>query len=108
MLRNSITLLSCLLLAAHELRSGNSLAFGFWLMASALACSPWRRKHLILAVLLLCGSWLWAETTLHLIQQRLAHHLPWLRLSMILGSVTLICLTGAIFNMIKAWQERKH
>lgn len=104
MLRNTVTFFSLLLLAAHGLRTGNTGIAVFWLIAGALLFTPWLWKNLVLAALLGFGSWLWADITLHLIQQRLALGLPWLRLSVILGSVSLLALLGSILNMVRAYR----
>jgi len=107
MLRNVFTIGSLLFLAAHELRTGNSVGCGLWLFAILLVFSSWRFRHLTLALLLAFGTWLWADTTIHLAGQRLAHEQPWLRLAAILGSVTLTCLAGTILNTREALRNRK-
>jgi len=106
MLRNILTVVSLLLLTAHELRGGNTVIAGCWLIATALPFVPWRWKNLPLAVMLAFGTWLWAETAFHLAQQRLHLGLPWLRLAAILGSVTLLSLTAFLLNLLQVYRTK--
>ena len=92
------TIASLLFLAAHAFRVGSPGGALFWLIAGGLAVSslPW--KNWVLAGLLVFGCWLWGDSAFALIQQRMAHDLPWLRLAAILGAVALACLAAAVLN----------
>lgn len=100
-----LSIVSFILLAAHGLRTGDSGAALFWLAAAIIIFSRWTWKHLALSGMLIFGTWLWADTTLNLIELRLAQGLPWLRLAAILGSVCLLCLVAALLQGLTAWQH---
>ncbi|MDK9708452.1 MAG: 4Fe-4S binding protein [Desulforhopalus sp.] len=102
MLTTILTLPSILFLAAHAYRVGSPGGAIFWLIAALLAVAPLSWKSLALAGLLAFGSWLWGDITLSLIQQRMALGLPWLRLAAILGLVSLVCLSAALMNVLRA------
>ncbi len=74
----------------------------FWLIAALLAILPGAWQSWGLAGLLGFGTWIWADITFALVQQRIALGLPWLRLAVILGSVTLLCLAAALMNWRRA------
>lgn len=97
-----LTISSLLLLAAHAFRAGSSGGAIFWLLAGVLAIRPLSWKNWALAGLLGFGCWLWAGTTLTLVQQRMALGLPWIRLAAILGAVTFLCLFAAFLNFRRA------
>jgi hypothetical protein len=100
-----LTIISLLFLAAHALRLGSPGGVLFWLIAGVLALSPAPWKSWVLAGLLGFGAWLWGDIALDLARQRMALGLPWLRLVVILGAVTLFCLFGCLMNCCKA---RRH
>jgi ferredoxin len=104
MIPRILTVIALLLLAAHALRTGEIGGVCFWLLGIGLVVSPWFWKHPALAGLLGFGALLWAGVTVDLAQQRLALGLPWLRLALILGSVTLVCLVAAGWNLRRALQ----
>jgi ferredoxin len=107
MLTTLLTALSFLFLAAHGLRTGSNGVTLFWLAAAALSFAPWRWKHLVLACLLVFGTWLWADIALRLVQVRLAHGLPYHRLAAIIGAVSLCTLFAAGLQFRAGWQRRE-
>jgi hypothetical protein len=95
----SLPLLALLLLAAHLLHAGvMPLAALAILLAGLLAVPrPWAARTLqaVLAVAVIE----WILTTVGLAQQRLRHDEPYVRLAVILGSVTLFtALAAAAFQ----------
>ncbi|KJS03198.1 MAG: hypothetical protein VR65_02975 [Desulfobulbaceae bacterium BRH_c16a] len=102
MITTILTIPTLLFLAAHAFRMGCSGGAVFWLTAGFLAIAPVPWKSWALAGLLGFGSWLWADVTFTLVQQRIAFGLPWVRLAAILGTVTLVCLAAAILNWRRA------
>ena len=93
-----LAIFSFLLLAAHALRGDGAGAALFWVFAACLAWIRGTWRHPTMAGLLLFGAFLWGETTLQLIGQRLALGQPWYRLAMILGVVTLVTLFAALLQ----------
>ncbi|MCB2216257.1 4Fe-4S binding protein [Desulfofustis glycolicus] len=104
MIPRILTVISLLLLGAHALRTGDINDACFWLLGIGLAVSPWPWTYSALAGLLGFGTFLWVGITVELAQQRLALGLPWLRLAIILGSVTLICFVAGGWNLRRAMQ----
>lgn len=102
MLTNILTIPSLLFLAAHAFRVGSPGGAIFWLVAGVLAVTslPW--KSWALAGLLGVGAWLWGDITYHLMQQRMALDLPWLRLVSILGVVIITCLVASLMHLRRA------
>jgi hypothetical protein len=95
MIPRTLTVISLLLLGAHALRAGDIGGVCFWLLGIGLAVSPWSWTHSALAGLLGFGALIWAGIAVELTHQRLALDLPWLRLAIILGLVTLVCFIAA-------------
>jgi len=83
-------LLSCLLLALHFFRNGNSPALVLALLMLPLLWvrRPWASR--ILQGFLLLAAFEWARTTLALTAERQALGVPYLRLAAILASVALV------------------
>ena len=93
----TLATLSLLLLAAHFLR------YGEWGLCSAIvglnALTFYRLawvRWIVIAVLAL-GIMVWVDTGMTLINMRMAFDQPWVRLSLIIGSVTI--LTAAVGSM---------
>lgn len=104
MIARTLTIVSLILLAAHALRTGDIGGACFWLLGIGMAVSTWPWTYPALAGLLGFGALTWAGITVELAQQRLALGLPWLRLAIILGSVTLVCFIAAAWNLRRAMQ----
>jgi NAD-dependent dihydropyrimidine dehydrogenase PreA subunit len=104
MIPRALSAVSLFLLAAHALRSGDISGGCFWLLGIGLTVSPWSWTYPALAGLLGFGTLIWAGITVELTQQRLALGLPWLRLALILGSVTLVCFVAGGWNLRRAMQ----
>jgi hypothetical protein len=88
--------LSFLLAAAHWLHAGNfpmvivSLAAPFLLLAR----SGWAVR--VVQVMLFLTAFEWLRTMVVLIQQRQAEDMPWMRMAIILGSVTLFTIASGL------------
>jgi hypothetical protein len=91
-------ILGFVLLAAHALRGDGIGAALFWLLAAFLPFVRGAWRHQAMAGLLLLGALLWGEVTFQLVGQRLALALPWVRLAVILGGVTLLTLAAALMQ----------
>jgi hypothetical protein len=88
--------LSCLLMAAHLLRSG--------LVVPAAACAllpllllvrrPWVPRVLQAALLVAAAEWI--RTTLTLVRGRMTAGEPWARLAVILGAVVAVTLAAVL------------
>lgn len=102
MLRNILTFLSLLFLAAHGLRLGSSGSVLFWLIAAGLIFTPFLWKNWVLAALLAFGAVLWTDIAMGLVQQRMSLGLPWARLAVILGVVILVSLASSLMNILRA------
>ena len=102
MIINLPTILSLLFLVAHTLRLGSYGGVVFWLTAGVLALTPLPWKHWALAGLLAFGGWLWGDIAVNLVNGRIADGLPWLRLAIILGLVSLLTVSAAVANVHRA------
>ncbi len=87
--------LACLLLAAHFLRLGQPGLTAAWVGMTALALSPWAFARLSLCLSLAAGALVWVDTGMDLLLFRLAAGQDWLRMSLILGGVSLFTLGSA-------------
>ncbi|MFO7718715.1 MAG: 4Fe-4S dicluster domain-containing protein [Desulfohalobium sp.] len=97
-MRRGLGLLVSLLLAAHSLRTGDFGLTVAWLGMGALVCTRQAWVRWVFAVACIWGVWIWATTTLELIQFRMLMGAPWTRLAFILGSVLAVTgLTGWLF-----------
>ena len=100
-----LLILCCgLITAAHFLRFG-----GMWETATVLALTiaaliPGGMPRPIMILLALAASWLWADQTVHLAMGRMAFGLPWMRLALILGTVSLLHLALALMLAAKPGQ----
>jgi len=91
----TLPILSCMILAAHFSRISNDpLALTcLALPLILLSKKEWIRK--IFQVFLVIGGIIWIERTLFLIQMRIKIQQPWIRLTIILGTVSLISFLSA-------------
>mgnify|MGYP000889816109 CR=1 FL=1 len=83
--------LSLLVLAAHALRFGEVGQVAAWLAVGGLLLSrqPWARRAA--QGLLLAGMAFWTDVAADLVRLRLAMHMPWERLALIMAAVALVC-----------------
>ncbi|PTN36550.1 4Fe-4S binding protein [Desulfonatronum sp. SC1] len=98
--------LSCLLLAAHYLRSGD---LGMVAVCLALPGLFFLRRAWVRPVLqaaFAAGMAVWVLAMMDLIQFRQVVGLPWLRLALILGSVAVVTGAGALFLETRVLRER--
>jgi len=89
-------IVSLLLLGAHYYRAGfiplvASMGTGVLIL---LVRQPWAVR--IVQVLLIVGAIEWTRTTFVLVMMRQSMGLPWMRLSLILGGVSLLAI-GSLF-----------
>jgi hypothetical protein len=93
---------AALLLGAHFLRDGQLAAMVLCLLAPLLLLLKQRWSLIVLQALAYTGAGIWLVTTLDILQQRLKLGLPWVRLVIILGAVTLFTLwAGLLLNSTK-------
>ena len=102
-----IPIVSCTLLAAHFYRYGMvGLAITILLLPAVLLIRK-RWPVQVVGLLLLAGSLKWTWTAWRIAQVRLAHGLPWMRMSLILGAVVLFTLAGAWVLLRQKSRERR-
>jgi hypothetical protein len=102
MITTILTIPALLFLAAHAFRMGSLGGAIFWLAAVFLAIAPVPWKSWALAGFMGFGAGLWGDITLTLVQHRIGSGLPWVRLAVILGAVTLLYLAVALMNWRRA------
>lgn len=105
MITTILTIPALLFLAAHAFRMGSLGGAIFWLMAIFLAIAPVPWKSWALAGLMGFGAGLWGDITHTLVQHRIGSGLPWVRLAVILGTVTLLCLAATLMNWRRARRD---
>ena len=89
-------IVSLLLLAAHFMRAGNYFLFGF---SFGLLLLLFRKKAYIarlIQLVLIGGTVEWIRTTIIYVQERQDAGEPWIRLMLILGSVSLFTALSAL------------
>lgn len=86
---------ACLLLSAHFLRLGQPGLTAAWAGMAALALSPWAFLRPVLCLTLAAGGLVWVDTGMDLLLFRLAAGQDWLRMTAILGGVSLFTLGAA-------------
>lgn len=88
--------LSLLLLAAHAYRSAHLVMMLAWIAMLALMWlpRPWVARTLQFALLL--GSLEWLRTTATLVIERNQAHVPYMRLGLILGTVTVLTALSSL------------
>ncbi len=101
-----LTMLSCMLLAAHALRAEGAGAALFWILAALLPLARPAWRHVAMSGLLLYGVVLWSEVTLQLVGQRIGLDQPWYRLAAILVAVTLLTLGGALMQARRSLERQ--
>ena len=89
-------ILSILLLGAHFYRAGHLLHASGALLSLGLLCIRKPQAIWLMQGLLVAGSAEWLATAIRLVADRQAQGLPWLRLAIILGLVTLCTLLSAL------------
>ena len=92
----SLVALALLLLAAHLLHAGLLPLAALAVLALALLAVPRRWAARVLQVVLGVATIEWALTAASLAQMRAAHDEPYLRLLVILGSVTVLTAVAAL------------
>ncbi|MCT4534279.1 4Fe-4S binding protein [Halodesulfovibrio sp.] len=90
-----IPVLGLMLLAAHFLRFGDAWLAAAIVITSALCFSRLGWARIVCSLALFLGSFLWIQTGIDFVQMRMAVGVPWGRLAVIMGSVSLFSLTGA-------------
>jgi len=101
----TLAVLGHLLLAAHALRRGE------WALCAALTALPLllltRRgaARLVAAAVLVLGALLWVDASLSFVRLRLALGQDWLRLALILASLTLLSLGAGLWLLGRRAQE---
>jgi NADH:ubiquinone oxidoreductase subunit 6 (subunit J) len=95
-------LLTALLLGAHFLRNGNLILTLFCLLAPLLLLIKKQWSWLMLQVLIYLGAFIWLNTTIAIIQQRILWGQPWDRVLLIMGTVILFTIwAGLLLNSQK-------
>jgi len=99
-------MLSFLLLAAHFLRDGNLLLVGLCLALSVLLAlrKPWAAR--IAQGALVVGAMVWLGTTVELVRLRMAHDMDWIRMAIILGTVTAVTGGSALLFQVGRLRRR--
>ena len=106
MLRLLPAVLSIFLLAAHFYRAGLIVPV-FFVLASLfilLVRKPWAAR--IIQVELVLGGIEWIRTAVNFVQIRQAYNMPWLRLAIILGTVSLFTFISALIFRSRALKDR--
>lgn len=98
--------LSLLLLGAHFWRAADwwGVVAAVVLLALMLLRRAWVPRVLQVALVLGSLEWLWSA--LWLVQQRMALGQPWLRMSVILCAVALVCTVSAVLlqhGRVRRW-----
>jgi hypothetical protein len=104
--RVTLVIIACLLLAAHFLRVGNYGLTLVWLLIPGLLLIRKAWSLLVLQALLYGGAVIWLFTTITTIQTRLRLDAPWDRLALILGTVTLLTLLSGLLLNSPVMRER--
>ena len=94
------------LLMAHYLRSGDYGALTFWVAVPFLLVLRRRWATRLVQLFLLIGSAIWVEALYSIVQIRLADNRPWLRLVIILGSVSAVTAGSAFIFQAKSLRDR--
>lgn len=92
----TVIVLSLAVLGAHFLRDGNTIgvAAALGLIGLLFLRKPWVAR--LIQAALVVGALEWAYTLYELIQIRMAHGAPFVRMAAILGVVTLITIASAL------------
>jgi len=95
-LRLSLPVLSCLLLAAHFSRGNNNILGAACLVFPFILLSKKEWVMRVFQVFLVLGGVVWLERALFLVQLRRRMNMPWIRLGIILGVVALFTALSAL------------
>lgn len=97
---------SMLLLAAHFSRNQHDIlaVLCIGLITLLFIKKSWIPR--LFQILLILGALEWAGTTIQLVQVRMAQHMPWIRLIIILLSVALFTGLSALVFRMKALRQR--
>lgn len=98
--------LSILLMAAHFLYAGYSILV-FIVLASLLILlirKPWAVR--IIQIELILGGIEWIRAALNYVDIRQASNMPWTRLAVILGVVSLVTIASALVFRSRSLKER--
>ena len=99
--------LSYLLLAAHELRTGQYLYMAGWILLAVLILvwqRPWVRHVCIFSLML--GLFIWIRVTIGLLRFRFAFEEPYTLLLVIMGSVAGLIIFSIYLMFTKTMQKR--
>lgn len=91
-----LAILSALLLGAHFLRDGSYAGVAVSLVTPAvlLARRAWAVR--VVQAFLVVAAGIWTHAAIGMVQQRMLAGQPWIRLAVILGSVALVAVAGAL------------
>lgn len=98
--------LSLLMLGAHFLRSANYLLLGGCLLLILLLLVQRPISARIVQIALVLGAVEWVHTAYVFVAVRSAHGMPWTRLAVILGAVSLFTLASALVFHTKTLRAR--
>ncbi len=98
--------LSILLMAAHFYRAGLIILFFIILISPLILLirRPWVSR--IIQIELVLGGLEWIRTIFNFVQIRQAHGMPWTRLAVILGAVSLVTFASALVFRSRSLKER--
>lgn len=82
-------LVAALLLGAHFLRVGNLGLMAVSVLVPFLLLIKRRWSLIVVQLLAYVGTVIWIQTTIMIVQERLARGMPWVRVVIILGVVAL-------------------
>ena len=97
---------SLLVLGAHFMRYGNSVGVVAAVLPIVLLFvrQPWAAR--LMQIVLVIGALEWVHTTYELVQQRIAHGLPYVRMVVILGVVTAVTFCSALLFQLPTLRRR--
>ena len=99
-------LICTLLLGAHFYRAGYT---GLVIVVAVSPLVLFMRQPFaarIMQVILIAGGVEWVRTTIQFVMMRQSMGMPWIRLAVILGAVSLITFLSALVFRMKTLQER--
>jgi NAD-dependent dihydropyrimidine dehydrogenase PreA subunit len=101
------SIVACVLLAAHFLRTGQWGLVAVCLLAPLLLISRQRWIALAMQCWLLFAAWLWLYTAIKIAMWRVYLDLPWLRMFLILSAIALFSIVAAtLFSTDKLLRSR--
>lgn len=105
-LKITLLVLCLLILGAHFLRDGNTLAMLLSTATPFLLLIKKRWALTSVQIILVISAIIWIDTTYILIEQRMANGAPWIRMAAILVSVACLTLYSAIMLNSSEIKER--